>query len=194
MSCFHTYESSAKTSFKLPKDYFIVRKNSSILSDKIIARLRAIDPLLIGDAKDGKQRISLGLIGPSSLSSRSGTPASATSTPISYMTIPTNYESIAIFEFLGFTPQAAVELWEKRMVVINCRQADPPNIGGFDAFEDPPTDMYDWVMNRVKGGIWGEIACPGNADDWDQAMAEMGLNGEIRAAFAKPSHSNILLI
>jgi hypothetical protein len=117
MSCFHTYESSAKTSFKLPKGYFTVRKSSSILSDEVIARLQAIDPLLIGDAKDGSQRISLGLIRPSSLSSRSGTPASATSTPITYITIPTHYESIATFKFLGFKPQAVVELWEKRMVV-----------------------------------------------------------------------------
>jgi hypothetical protein len=98
MSCFHTYSSSAKASFKLSKDYFTVRKNSSILSDQIIARLRAIDPLLIGDAKDGRQRISLGLIGPSSLSSRSGIPASATSIPITYITIHTNYESIATFD------------------------------------------------------------------------------------------------
>jgi hypothetical protein len=165
MTCFHTCESSAKASFKLPKDYFTIRKNYSILSDELIARLRAISPLLIGDAKDGSQRISLGLVRPSSLSSRSGTPASATSTPITYITIPTHHESIATFEFLGFTPQAAAELWEKRMVVINCRQADPPNIGGFDAFEDPPTNIYDWVINCVKGGMWSEIACADSTDD-----------------------------
>jgi hypothetical protein len=53
--------------------------------------------------------------------------------------------------------------------------------------------MYDCVMNRVNGAIWGEIACADSADDWDQAMAEMGQNDEIRAAFAKPEHSNIRL-
>jgi hypothetical protein len=108
-----------------------------MLSDKIIARLGAIDPLLIGDAKDGRQRIPLGLIGPSSLSSRSGIPASATSIPITYITIHTHYESIATFEYLGFTPQAAAELWEKPMDEINRREADPPNIGHYDAFEEP---------------------------------------------------------
>jgi hypothetical protein len=140
MSYFHTYESSAQISFKLPKDYFTVRQNSSMLSDEIIARLRAIDPLFIGDAKNGRQRISLGLIGPSSFSSRSGILASTTSTIITYITIPTHYESIATFEHLGFTPQAAAELWGKCMDEINRRQADPPNIGHYDAFEEPPAD------------------------------------------------------
>jgi hypothetical protein len=49
-------------------------------------------------------------------------------------------------------------------------------------------------MDCVNGGLWGEIACADSADNWDQVMANMGHDDEIRAAFAKPEHSNIRLI
>jgi hypothetical protein len=48
-------------------------------------------------------------------------------------------------------------------------------------------------MDRVNDGLWGDIACADSADNWDQVMADMGLDDEIRAAFAKPEHSNIRL-
>ena len=43
-------------------------------------------------------------------------------------------------------------------------------------------------------GIWGYIACANSTDDSDHALVKIGINDEIRAAFAKPEHNNIRLI
>jgi hypothetical protein len=190
MPCLCTPRNPPEISSSLPKNYFTVRKNSLILSDKTIARLRKIDPLLVGEAKDGKQIISLGLIASSSHSPRPVLSTDTSSNPASCITIPTHSESIATFEFLGYTPQKAANLWEQRMSHIQRVEAIYPSSDGFG---DQPTDVQSWATDHDHVGICGQDACADSTDDWDGAMAKIGINDKIRAALAKPEHSNIRL-
>ena len=118
MSTSTTPDNSPTPSFALPDEHFTARENSPLLSEGAIARLRTIDPLLVGDAKDGKRRISLGLIAPFPHFSRSVFSTSTTSNPASYITVLTYLEFIATFEFVGFTPQRATILWGERIKII----------------------------------------------------------------------------
>jgi hypothetical protein len=104
--------------------------------------------------------------------------------PRRYVTIPTHLESQATFEFLGFKPTRAELLWGGRMK----RVLEDP-----DSFDSIGTHVFDWAISWVEG-MCGYFLCADSTDDWDRAMGMMGINDEIRAAFAKPEHNTIRLI
>jgi hypothetical protein len=185
MSSFAMPDISAPLTSTDCDNYSNAYKDSKILSDETIAHVRSINPVLISHVKDGKRRISLHLIAPPSNSPGSDSPGPSNAMPPRrYVTIPTHLESQATFEFLGFEPIRAELLWRRRMKRI---------IKDLDSFDSIGTHIFDWATAWVER-ICVYFACADSTDDWDRAMEMMGINDEIRAAFAKPEHNTIRLI
>ncbi|KAF1832766.1 hypothetical protein BDW02DRAFT_590163 [Decorospora gaudefroyi] len=76
-----------------------------LLPEDTIERLKFRDAALVGAEKDGARK---------STTSRSVSTASSASIPVRYISVPTQFESVNTYEFVGLTKQKAQELFKRR--------------------------------------------------------------------------------
>jgi hypothetical protein len=166
-------------------NYFIAYKNSRTLPDETIARVQLINPVLTSHARTGKRRISLHLIAP---------PPTPHGLILQGQVTPCLQEDMSQYPHISNPKQHLSSL------VSNLQERSFSGGGRMkrvledpDSFDSIGTHVFDWAISWVEG-MCGYFLCADSTDDWDRAMGMMGINDEIRAAFAKPEHNTIRLI
>ncbi|KAJ4371116.1 hypothetical protein N0V83_004332 [Neocucurbitaria cava] len=151
-----------------------------ILLADTIQRIKNRNSSLISPEQNGSRKLSLGLLSPpSSSSSRSSSSASASVAFEStrYITVPTDLESPAAFEFLGFTTERALHLYERM------REKEFEAKASIDII----SFARQWMRHSCDSAL-------DSTDDWSLIMTNAGINSHIRDAFIAPEHQKIRLI
>ncbi|KAH7402629.1 hypothetical protein BKA66DRAFT_5492 [Pyrenochaeta sp. MPI-SDFR-AT-0127] len=142
-----------------------------LLPESTVERLKACHPPLITDPRNGKRSISLQLLSPpnssSPCSSRSVSSSTAeTDTHDIFVAVPTHLESAAAFEFIGYTPEAAKELYSAL-----CKHSEY-------------VDTIEVANYRLEFIPWDVD----DQDEWRHLMTLAGIKMEIQDALMREEH------
>ena len=86
--------------------------------------------------------------------------------------IPQTLESVEAIEFLGFTPEAASEIYQRFL-------------DGKSVIPD------DEIINYAKGHVRSAIDSSAESDDWDKTMIGMGIAPDLRRQILDPDFAEI---
>jgi hypothetical protein len=151
-----------------------------IIEEETLTLIKRRDDSWIGPPQNGTRKISLGLLSPLASASSRLTSSSSSLSPdptspetAKYITIPTDLDSPATFQFLGFTVERASELYHEReskkshMSIVQCAQG--------------------WIEEKCA------VAQDGT-DEWDSKMVDAGIREDIRLCFQRPEHAEVRLL